>query len=376
MKKILSIALLFAGIQASAQTAEFDRVVSSVMDSLTNISTLSRGFRSEVMALEAENRLSGPEAGFEYKWPQQRGAENRWGIELTQEFEWPGIYGARRRAASELRQLAAESTEQSRQWLRYEVSDRLLQLIEARQRLDLLSEVEANLSQVVDRLTEMLAGGQTTVLDLRKAEFELLAVKEKIASAQADSNRLRASIAFGQFIPEGIDELTEFPEHGLEIPQDGPEEIEATAEAARSRLRAQIEQMKRMPSFSVGYLHDFEEGVHFNGLSIGITLPDFGAGKSAKAAELEAETAQMKREEARAMRNVEVAANIAEAARLTTVLAEYDKALSQSDYLRLLKKSFDAGQITLTQYLLDQNWYLTTRLDHLALRLRLLRLSA
>ena len=134
--------------------------------------------------------------------------------------------------------------------------------------------------------------------------------------------------------------------------------------------------MKRMPSFSVGYLHDFEEGVHFNGLSIGITLPDFGAGKSAKAAELEAETAQMKREEARAMRNVEVAANIAEAARLTAVLAEYDKALSQSDYLRLLKKSFDAGQITLTQYLLDQNWYLTTRLDHLAIRLRLLRLSA
>ena len=76
------------------------------------------------------------------------------------------------------------------------------------------------------------------------------------------------------------------------------------------------------------------------------------------------------------MRNVEVAANIAEAARLTAVLAEYDKALSQSDYLRLLKKSFDAGQITLTQYLLDQNWYLTTRLDHLTLRLRLLRLSA
>lgn len=375
MKKILYIACLLAG-SASAQTAEFDRVVNEVVDSLTNLTTISRGFQGEVMALETENQLPGPEVGFEYKWPQQRGVENRWGIELSQEFEWPGIYGARRRAAAELRDLGATATELSRQWLRYEVSDRLLQLIEARQRLELLREVGENLEEVCSQLTKMLDNGQTTVLDLRKAEFELLAVKEKIASAEADCNRLRAYAGFGQFIPRGIESLTEFPDRGLEIPQETPDEIETAAEAVRGNLEAQLARMKRMPSFSVGYVHDFEEGIHFNGLSVGVKLPDFGARKSAKAAEVEAETAQMKREEARAARNVEVAANIAEAHRLTALLAEYDKALAQSDYLRLLKKSFSAGQITLTQYLLDQNWYLTTRLDHLALRLRALRLGS
>lgn len=374
MKKILSIAL-FCAASASAQTAEFDRVVNQVVDSLTNLTTMSRGFQSEVMALEAENQLPGPEVGFEYKWPQQRGVENRWGIELSQEIEWPGIYGARRRAASELRELGANSVELNRQWLCYEVSDRLLQLIEVRQRLELLREVGKNLEQVSGKLNVMLERGQATVLDVRKAEFELLAVKEKIASADAECNRLRGSVAFGQFLPDGIDLLTDFPAHGLEIPQDSPAEIDATADAVRSNLQAQVERMKRMPSFTVGYVHDFEEGIHFNGLSVGVKLPDFGARKNSKALALEAETAQMKREEARAERNSEIAANIAEAHRLTSLLAEYNKALGQSDYLRLLQKSFDAGQITLTQYLFDQNWYLTTRLDHLAIRLRLLRLG-
>lgn len=360
---------------STAQTAEFDLVVNQIMDSLTNVRTIERGFDAEFMGLMADNSLPGPEIGFEYKFPQQRGVENRWGVEVSQEFEWPGIYGARRRAASELRTLGANSAELSRQWLRYEVSDRLLQLIEARKRLALLEEVVANLEEVCQQLTRMLDRGQTTILDLRKAEFELLAVKEKTATAESDCNRLAAGVGFGQIKPQSLELLTEFPEKGLIIPQETPEEIEVTAEAERSYLLSQIERMKRMPSFSVGYVHDFEEGIHFNGLSVGVKLPDYKSGKSAKAAEVEAETAKMKREEVRAARNVEIAANIAESHRLTSLLAEYDKALSQSDYLQLLKKSFSAGQITLTQYLLDQNWYLTTRLDHLALRLRALRLG-
>lgn len=377
MKKSV-IALVLCGwpMLLSAQTAEFEQVVNEVMDSLTNLVTISRGFESEAIALEAENHLSGPELGFEYKWPQQRGVENRWGVEVSQEFEWPGLYGTRRRSASQLRSLGVRSTELNRQWLRYEVADRLLQLVEARQRLALLREVGANLEEVCERLSRMLELGQTTVLDLRKAEFELLAIKEKIASAEADCNRLSALVGFGLVQPASLDRITEFPVKGLTIPQDTPEDIEAEAEAVRSNLSARVERMKRLPSFSVGYLHDFEEGIHFNGLSVGLKLPSFGAGKSAKAAELEAETAQMKREEARAARNVEVAADIAEAQRLTALLAEYDKALGQSDYLQLLKKSFSAGQITVTQYLLDQNWYLNTRLDHIALRLRTLRLGA
>ncbi len=374
-KTIFSLLLLASAGPLGAQTAEFEKVVNEVMDSLSNLTTIRRGFEGEVMALRAENQLPGPEVGFEYKWPQQRGVENRWGIEVSQEFEWPGLYGARRRAASELTALGDTSIELNRQWLRCEVSDLLLQLIEARQRLVLLKEVGANLEEVCEQLVKMLDRGQTTILDLRKAEFELLAVKEKIASAEADCSRLEGSVAFGQFVPRGLADLTEFPAKSINIPQQTPEEIEIEAEAVRQNLAGQVERMKRLPSFSVGYLHDFEEGIHFNGLSVGLTLPSFGAGKSAKAAQIEAETARMKRDEIKAERAAELQANRTEAERLATLLTEYDKALNQSDYLPLLKKSFAAGQITLTQYLLDQNWYLTSRLDHLALRLRALRLS-
>ncbi|MDE5869297.1 MAG: hypothetical protein K2H18_03610, partial [Muribaculaceae bacterium] len=82
----------------------------------------------------------------------------------------------------------------------------------------------------------------------------------------------------------------------------------------------------------------------------------------------------MELEQVRAERIASVTADVAELNRLSKLLEEYKKMLGTNDYLGQLRKSFDARQITLTQYLLDQNQYFTTQLDYLALQLRYQRL--
>ncbi len=370
MTRLLPLALLLGSTAASAQTAAFDSAVNQIMSGLTNVSALTTGYDARITALEAENSLPGAEASFAYKWPQQRGVENRWGVEVSQSFDWPGTYGARRNAAAQLRRLKGLEADALQDALRYEVENTLLELIEARQRREILAEATANLDEVVAKTRTLLTRGQVTVLDLQKAEFELLSMREKLAQAEADCQRLRLSAGFGQVIPEAIDSLTEFPEKLSPIPFLTPEQADLMAEAISGSADARIEQMKRFPGFSLGYLHDFEEGVHFNGLSVGINLPAYRAGKAATAARLQAETAELKLKEATAARGAQLQSMADEAARLDTLLAQYDNVLADSDFPRLLRKSLDAGQITLTQYLLDQTWHLTTRLDHLNLRLR------
>lgn len=374
MKKIILAIILGIPVAISAQTAQFNQVLNQILDSITNIRSLESGFDAQIMALKAENSLSGPEVGFEYKWPQQIGAGNRWGIEVSQEIEWPGVYGARRRAAANLAGIKSDAAAQTEQWLRYEVADRLLQLIDVRKRLDVLNEIQSNLEDVSESMARMLENGQATVIDYRKAEFELLAVREKLADTRAEYDRVATLVGFGQIMPSGLDLLTEYPDAPVGLPLITPDEIEKQIAARRSIDDARMERMKNMPSLSVGYVHDFEEGIHFNGFSLGLKLPAYSARKSNIAIQLEAETRQMELEQARAERIANLAADVAELSHLLDLLGEYERVLGSDNYLRLLRKSFDARQITLTQYLLDQNQYLTTRLDYLALQLRYHRL--
>ena len=374
MKKIILAIVLVMPVAVSAQTAQFNRVLNQVLDSISNIRSLESGFDAQIMALKAENSLSGPEVGFEYKWPQQIGAGNRWGVEVSQEIEWPGVYGARRKAAANLAGIKSNAAAQTEQWIRYEISDRLLQLIDVRKRLDILGEIQSNLEDVSESMARMLENGQATVIDCRKAEFELLAVREKLADTRAEYDRVATLVGFGQIMPSGLEQLTDYPDTPAELPLMTPDEIEKLIAARRSVDEARMERMKNMPSLSVGYVHDFEDGVHFNGFSLGLKLPAYSAQKSNTAMQLEAETRQMELDQARAERIANLAADAAELSHLSELLGQYERVFGSDDYLRLLRKSFDARQITLTQYLLDQNQYLTTRLDYLALQLRYHRL--
>ena len=374
MKKIILAAILLMPVAISAQTGQFDRILNQIFDSISNIRSFESGFDAQIMALKAENSLSGPEIGFEYKWPQQIGARNRWAVEVSQEIEWPGVYKARRQAAANLAEIKSNAVVHMERRLRFEIADRLLQLIDVRKRLEILNEIHANLEAVSELTARMLDSGQATVIDCRKAEFELLAVREKLADTRAEYDRMAALAGFGQFIPSGLDELTDYPESTVELPIMTLDEIEKQIAAQRSLDDAHVKRMKNMPSLSVGYVHDFEEGVHFNGFSVGLKLPSYSAHKSNVAMRLEAEARQTELDQAHAQRIALLAADVSELRRIMELLDEYKRVLGSDDYLTLLRKSFDARRITLTQYLLDQNEYLTTRLDYLALQLRYHRL--
>ncbi|MDE6717845.1 MAG: TolC family protein [Muribaculaceae bacterium] len=370
MKKLIISLLLAIPLTVSAQTEQFNRILNQVMDSISNIRSLKSGFDAEIMALKAENSLSGPEISVEHKWPQRAGEGNRWGIEISQEIEWPGVYGARRQAADNLADIKSFASAQTERWLRCEIADRLLQLIDARKRLEILTEIQSNLEGVCASMEKMLEAGQATMIDVRKAEFELLSIREKIADTLMEYDRIAALIGFGQLIPSGLDQLTDYPDTPVELPMMTPEEIEKQIAVQRSFGEERMERMNNMPSLSIGYVHDFEEGVHFNGFSIGVKLPSYGTRKRNVVKRLESETLQMELEQARSERLASIKADVSELNHLSKLLEEYEKMLGTNDYLRQLRKSFDARQITLTQYLIDQNQYYTTRLDYLALQLR------
>ena len=130
------------------------------------------------------------------------------------------------------------------------------------------------------------------------------------------------------------------------------------ASAARAKAAAR----SCLPGFSLGYRHQYEGGTHFNGLSVGIALPAWGASRSKAAARAEAEAAALQAEAQTAATASQFDAQRRRVVALGERLEAYDGALATSDYPALLRKSLDGGQISMLTYIQELNFFMEARI--------------
>ena len=126
--------------------------------------------------------------------------------------------------------------------------------------------------------------------------------------------------------------------------------------------------MEALPSLSVGYKHAFEDGFHFNGATLGISLPIFssrGKQKAAKASILEAES---KAEAVAQEIEAETAVSLKRLMLLKKQIEEIEPIILDADYNSLLLKAYKGGALTLLEYLSDRNYFATAAMELVNLR--------
>lgn len=366
--KFLHIAL-FICVTLCSQAADFNSIVADVLSTNPALKADSLTASAELQELAMGGNLPDPEVGFEHKWG---GGEKRWGLEVSQSFDWPGVYAARSRALSAAREAERFMAMERIREKSIEVRTLLLDIVAANNRVRILTEVQANVDTLLALTRRQFDTGNATILTLKKTEFEQYNIANTLADAIAEQDRLRvelAAMAGGRLID--TDTLLDFPAQTLEseesYAQTGYYAADALQAAARrDRASQRAESLSRLPGFSVGYVHDFEEGIHFNGFSVGLSLPVFSTRHAASAARLRAEATETQAVAAKLDRTAQIRANYATARRLASRIEAFDRIFGSTDYLPLLKKSLDAGQTTVSDYLRDVNDYLAARLDHIS----------
>lgn len=322
---------------------------------------------------EAENSLAGPEADFDYKF-NASGGENRWGVSVGQGFDWPGVYYSRRKS-NKLRENALENLH------RQNVADKALEiklaairLGQARRSMGIIGEAQANFSELVDKQKYAFDRGETTILTLRKSELQLMSVSTALAEAENELSQAEAALeaiapgSRSRF--DGVDDI--------EIVDLKPEQLylealdassgmtSVNAEAAAAHNDISVAKRTAMPSFKLSYVHDYEEFTHFNGFGISIALPSWQPSKSVNFARANAIAADFDAVDYGIVQHAKLHADYTEAQRLYTRIAD-QRELLDSDYPALLKKAYDAGIITIFDYLREYNDYLDTLSRHNAL---------
>ena len=251
----------------------------------------------------------------------------------------------------------------------------LLDYVQARLNASLLAEAETNLSQLIQYLDKAYERESATILMVKKARRELFDTSARRAEAEAAVQRIAESLKAmgdGNIDLSGINGFPEIPLLPMAEYRQAMLANDPTLAAHASLIDAQnasvtASKAGRLPSFSLGYVHDFEEGTHFNGFSVGISLPSWGRNHSASAARANALAAEFEKEDYAQSVEASIASDWNEAAALATRLEPVKDEFADDNYIDLLSKSFYGGQITIFDYLREINEYIDFKISLTAL---------
>lgn len=374
MKKAFSVSLIvfIAALSASAQS-NFYSIIESVLGNDKELH--ARQLEGE--ASVTYNDVEGPSIDYEHIWPND-GSERdgRWSLTLSQEFDYPGLYSARSKVSGLERENASLVLLSIRMDKALSAKQLIIDIINSHRRMELYRQVRKNL-KMVDSLTRVAYDqGEATSLDLWKMQLAVLENKYNLAVAEGDIRALEGALAAtgAQFINGEEEFWHDYPLQQLVNPADAPSNSLAEAimqnSASLGKARVKALKLEAVPSFAAGYKHSYEENTHFNGFTVGLRLPSFSQKKKNKVAALEAEAVNLGASYEVDRQRAEMLALYEEALTLSRALDSYRSLTGDGSYLRLLDKSYKAGQLTIIDYLNEINLFIEARLGFLDLEYR------
>ena len=367
-KAIIFAAAVLATATAGARTLSQAEAIDTIIGNNSRLKALRANAEADYQSdLYEAKRLNDPEVEFEHLWGPDD--NKKWNIGVSQSFDWPGAYGKRIRTAESRRQAWTYRYAAEELSLRTSAKEAFAMGVYARRRLDLLQRVYENMDSLRNYITTGYRDGQLTILDVKKIQLELYGLRARIADVSQESMQAGAELAalndgnaidadFGAYPAEPMYDLSRYLEYASSA---NPDVTAAEATAKSARLEADAVAASRMPGFTVGYRHAFEEEQHFNGFAIGVSLPVYSRSRAVKAAKLRATASGFDAAEASASARSAVTAAYSVAEKRRNALSELNDVTLDESYPRLLLMAYKGGQINVITYIQELNYYLSAR---------------
>ena len=342
------------------------------------------GFQSDIYSLESvfsnlktTSNLPDPEIGGEYL-VMPSDVDNRWTAELSWGLEWPGVYGARSKESKIKMSAAEKAIYYQRVEKLAEIKDLLLDYIQCRLKLGLLEELNRNNDTIYQLAEHAAKGGELTVLDLNKVKLEYANIRGAKAVLLDEEAEIIGGLSriYGQDCSQLLQSMEcVFPEilipseREIEIiKQSAPSVKTAMAEAEVVRQGRSVAKMEALPSLSVGYKHQYEDGMHFNGATFGISIPIFSSRGKQKAAKADIAEAEFKAESAAIEAETEALSTLRRLKLVTRQIEEISPIVEDVNYNKTLLKAYQGGVMTLLEYISDRNYFTNAAVELVSLR--------
>jgi outer membrane protein TolC len=307
-----------------------------------------------------------PFAEYEYLKGSPAEAGNQEDFTIIQSFDFPTAYSKRSQLSRQQIRHAELTYRQSRMKVLQEARETCIELIYLNKLKNILEKRVLGNEKLVSDYRTLLQKGDGNILDVSKAELQLLEVKRKFSEC---TNRISALNVNLQRITGG--EITQFTDSiypvypavidsaalfSLYMQQD-PELMIRNQEMQVSMKQLELNKALRLPAFEAGYHYQGILGQTYSGIHTGITLPLWENKNRVKASRVQVALAETESRNYQLELQNRIGNLYARAIALQKTIADYNAVFSQINDEELLAKALRLGQISVIEYFMELTYY-------------------
>jgi outer membrane protein, heavy metal efflux system len=370
MKNLAVIFLLLTSFLGANAQLPIDSVLARV--ERNNPTLAAYRYSRDAAVIQHKTGLfpANPEIGFNYLQSNPQSLGNRTDMSIVQSFDFPSVYVHKGRiSAHRIEQADIEYLHQKNAIL-HEAYITCLELIhyntlrrEYRERAQLAQRIANSYEAMLDQ-------GEVSVIEYHKANANALNISLALSTIETERNSLLAKLAAlngGQTteFTDTIFPLVQLAEHFdtwySSAESRNPLLAYQEREVAIAENEIRLSKAQVLPTFQAGYMSEAIVGQTFRGVTLGVTIPLWESSHTVNHAKANAHAIQSTAEASKQQYRLHMQALHAKAISLQEALTSFETQIDGFNSHALLAKSFEAGEISLTQYLLELQFYYDSR---------------
>lgn len=340
------------------QARDIDSVLSEIEKNNLELQALRMNNKADVLETTAANMLEAPSVEYSPFFHKETSGVASSELIISQEFDFPTLYSARGKSARLQAELLDARYLSSRRDLLLSAKEMCLDIIMLDESIKLTEQRLGISDELLSLVGKRMKEGEATILEENRVKMEKIDLQTELIQYQTERQGLTDRLtAINGNKPVDLEDMV-YPMASL-LP-DSNQIMEAimnddaglkAAGAAVGIMRQEVSVARQgwIPRLTIGYRRNTDGSEASNGFLVGASFPIYSTGRKIKAAAARQAAAQIDMENSRLALESEAHSLYNELQQLKKSMDIFDAdLLSQS--LSILKKSVDAGNMTMIDY--------------------------
>jgi len=362
---IISILLLSTGFSVTAQS-EYETILQQIE---ANNATLA-ALRLQTEAQKLSNRTglapANPEVEFHYLWGSPYAIGNRTDISVRQSFDFPTAYAHRSKIANLQNSNAELSYKAERLNILLSAKQASIELVYYNALLKEYAVRLQNAGRIAEAYKIKLDKGETNILEHNKAQLNLTTVQAEVTQIETERTALLLElkrlnggkeIVFSNDVFSANTLPTNFEEWYATAQNKSPVLQYVRTQIEIEQRQVKLNRAMGLPKFSAGYMSEKIVGEHFQGVTVGMSIPLWENRNRIKQAKAQTQATEAILEDSKVQFYNRLQTLYIKANALQQNAQKIRQSFTANNNEPLLKKALDAGEISLLTYLLEIEFY-------------------
>ncbi len=364
--KIISlflVAILLIGSNLYAQRS-LDSLLSSVEKG--NSTLIAAHNLLDARLLEARTGLSpdNPEVEFGYMWGNQADLGNRTDFAVTQSFDFPTAYTSKSKLSKINQQQAELEYQATRQEILLHAHQLWITRVYLNKKVSLLESRFKFASQVYESFEQKLKSGEANQLQVNQSRMKVMALENEINKLESDIRKNSADILTLSSNDKLIIADTTFPvARKIEYDSLVADYMNGNInqlylnEIDKKAKEVNVVFNQKLPKLKAGYYSESILDEKLQGIKAGISIPLWGNAKAVNSAKAKLAYAESDAERYWQVKQNELKQTYEQWSYLKDQVKEMEQILGMSNDELLLRHAMEAGEISLTEYFYESDFY-------------------